>query len=203
MANPNSELPLKESTNNIITSLIFSISSSPLNITLSIVCIGLIYFIYKNAKSSNEERPNQERKILKPFPKGDLTLDELRKYDGKNEDGRVLLALDNEIYDVTKGFRFYGPGGPYENLGGRDATRALALFDVDAVRDDWDDHSDLTVNQMSTVIEWIEQFKEKYDYVGRLVRTEAEKSTPVEPVDEESDNDEEDEPLQKQPHQSS
>jgi membrane-associated progesterone receptor component len=163
------------------------VEASPLNIFLTAICIGLVYLIYKSAKDKKETK-SEFRKELEPLPRGDMTLGELRKYDGKsNEEGRILMAVNREIYDVTKGSRFYGPEGPYATLAGHDATRALALFAVDAVKDEWDDYSDLNVSQMSTVNEWLEQFKEKYDYVGKLVRTEAEKSTPVEPTDEEPD----------------
>lgn len=170
---------------------ISSVTDLPLNIILtSLICIVLIYFTYKRFGDRN--KIETQRKNLKPFPKTDMTLDELRRYDGKNDEGRVLLALNSEIYDVTKG-GFYGPDAPYANLAGHDATRALATFDINAVKDIWDDYSDLSVQQMSRVTEWIEQFKEKYDYIGRLVRTEAEKSTPIGPTDEESDDEEVDE----------
>lgn len=173
---------------NFISALVHSVTSSPLNVFLTAVCIGLVYLIYKSAQDKRETR-NEPRKELKPLPKSDMTLGELRKYDGKsNEEGRILLAVNREIYDVTKGSRFYGPDGPYALLAGRDATRALALFAVDAVKDEWDDYTDLNVSQMNTVNEWLEQFREKYDYVGKLVSTEAEKSTPVEATDEEPDD---------------
>ena len=42
--------------------------------------------------------------------KRDLTLTELKKYDGEGPDGRVLVGVLGKIYDVTKGKRFYGPG---------------------------------------------------------------------------------------------
>uniref|UniRef100_A0A6G1S4X9 Membrane-associated progesterone receptor component 2 n=1 Tax=Aceria tosichella TaxID=561515 RepID=A0A6G1S4X9_9ACAR len=164
------------------------VEPSPLNIFLTAICIGLVYLIYKSANDKKETK-SEFRKELEPFPRGDMTLGELRKYDGKsNEEGRILMAVNREIYDVTKGSRFYGPEGPYATLAGHDATRALALFAVDAVKEEWDDYSDLNVSQMSTVNEWLEQFKEKYDYVGKLVKTDAEKSTPVEPTDEEPDD---------------
>ena len=48
-----------------------------------------------------------------PLPrmkKKDMTLTELKKYDGSDPDGRVCVAVLGKIYDVTKGKRFYGPG---------------------------------------------------------------------------------------------
>lgn len=172
----------------LVSGIVRSVTASPLNVFLTAICIGLVYLIYKSATPDKKDTKSEIRKVLKPFPKGDMTLAELRKYDGKNEEGRVLLAVNREIYDVTKGTRFYGPEGPYAPLAGRDATRALASFAVDAVKDEWDDYSDLPLSQMNTVNEWLEQFKEKYDYVGKLVKTEAEKSTPVDAADEEPDD---------------
>ena len=43
-----------------------------------------------------------------------------------------------------------------------------------AVKDEWDDVADLTQSEMSNVGEWKEQFEERYDYVGRLVRSKDE-----------------------------
>jgi len=173
---------------NFISALVNSITSSPLNVFLTAMCIGLVFLIFRSAQDKRKTK-SEPRKELRPLARTDMTLGELRKYDGKsNEEGRILLAVNREIYDVTKGSRFYGPEGPYAPLAGHDATRALALFAVDAVKEEWDDYTDLNVSQMNTVTEWLEQFKEKYDYVGKLVRTEAEKSTPVEPTDEEPDD---------------
>ena len=101
-----------------------------------------------------------------------MTLEELRKYDGKGPDGRVCIAILGKVYDCTRGRKFYGPNGPYCTFAGRDATRALATFDVNAVKDDYDDHSDLTSNQRSSVEEWQIQLSERYDFVGKLVRPE-------------------------------
>lgn len=72
------------------------------------------------------------------------------------------------------GYHFYGPEGTYRNFAGHDATRALAKFDVMAVKEEWDDVSDLTPSEMSSVQEWKEQFEERYDFVGRLVRSSEE-----------------------------
>lgn len=182
MASPNVD------TVSLFSGLLHSVTASPLNVFLTAICIGLIYLIYRTTAHDEKGNKSEELKVLKPFPKGDMTLAELRKYDGRNAEGRVLLAVNREVYDVTQGSRFYGPDGPYAPLAGRDATRALALFSVDSVKDEWDDYSDLHVSQMNNVNEWLEQFREKYQYVGKLVKTEAEKSTPVDAADEEPDD---------------
>uniref|UniRef100_A0A2K5EX98 Uncharacterized protein n=1 Tax=Aotus nancymaae TaxID=37293 RepID=A0A2K5EX98_AOTNA len=57
------------------------------------------------------------------------------------------------------------PAGLYGIFAGRDASRGLATFclDKDALRDAYVDLSDLNAVQMKS-------FKEKYDYVGRLLK---------------------------------
>lgn len=54
---------------------------------------------------------------------------------------------------------FFRIGGPYEAFGGRDASRALARFAVDAATDKYDDLSDLNTTEMNSIKEWEEQFK--------------------------------------------
>ncbi|MCL4143202.1 UNVERIFIED_CONTAM: hypothetical protein GTU68_020379 [Idotea baltica] len=99
-----------------------------------------------------------------------MTLEQLRKYDGTDADGRVCVGVNGKVFDVTRGKKFYGPGGPYSAFAGHDATRALATFSVNDVKDAYDDLSDLSSMQMDSVREWEMQFNEKYDYIGKFLK---------------------------------
>ncbi|XP_072942253.1 membrane-associated progesterone receptor component 1-like [Epargyreus clarus] len=141
--------------------------TSPVNIVLMSI---IVYLVYKIIKSHFEtvEVPPPTPEI--PKLRKDMTVAELRQYDGTNAEGRVLLAVNGIIFDVTRGKRFYGPGGPYSAFAGKDATRGLATGEVAAGDKDWDDVSDLTPDEVASAKEWEDQFKEKYDIVGRLLR---------------------------------
>lgn len=51
-----------------------------------------------------------------PLEKHDMTLDELKQYDGKGTDGRVCIAIMGKIFDCTRGRKFYGPVVPTARL---------------------------------------------------------------------------------------
>ncbi|GAB7362027.1 hypothetical protein MBLNU230_g2061t1 [Neophaeotheca triangularis] len=87
----------------------------------------------------------------------------------------VYLAVRGRVFDVTPGRNFYGPGGPYANFAGRDASRGLACgsFDPDMLTGDLrgplDKLEDLGAEEMEALRGWEERFAEKYLVVGRLV----------------------------------
>lgn len=87
----------------------------------------------------------------------------------------VYLSVRGRIFDVTPGRNFYGPGGPYQNFAGRDASRGLACgsFDEDMLTEDLngplDDLKNLGEEEMEALKGWEERFSEKYLVVGRLV----------------------------------
>lgn len=118
-----------------------------------------------------------------------MTLQQLKIYDGLAEEGegRICVAVNGKIFDVTRGKKFYGPGGPYSGFAGRDASRGLATFSVEPVSDDYDDLSDLKPGEMEQVQEWELQFSEKYDLVGKLVKPGDEPRSYSEGSDEETD----------------
>ncbi|XP_032489039.1 membrane-associated progesterone receptor component 2 isoform X3 [Phocoena sinus] len=106
---------------------------------------------------------------LPRMKKRDFSLEQLRQYDGSRTP-RILLAVNGKVFDVTKGSKFYGPAGPYGIFAGRDASRGLATFclDKDALKDEYDDLSDLNAVQMESVREWEMQFKGTFILLGSL-----------------------------------
>lgn len=108
----------------------------------------------------------------------------LRPNDGTNGQP-VYLAVRGRIFDVTSGRNFYGPGGPYENFAGRDASRGLAFgsFDEEMLTKDLegplDELKDLDEEQLEALQGWESRFEEKYLVVGRLVK-KGDENKPVE-----------------------
>ncbi|GFT40976.1 membrane-associated progesterone receptor component 2 [Nephila pilipes] len=101
--------------------------------------------------------------------KRDMTIEELRKYDGKNEEGRICVAVNGKVFDVTEG-KSFGRVGGFSSFAGRDATRGLATFTVGVSKEEYDDLSDLNSMQMDAVREWELQFQKRCHYVGRLLK---------------------------------
>lgn len=92
------------------------------------------------------------------------------------EDGApIYFAVRGRVFDVSKGRNFYGPGGPYANFAGRDASRGLAKgsFDEEMLTEDLegplDSLSDLDRDEWEALQGWEEKFLEKYLVVGKLV----------------------------------
>lgn len=179
-----------EADGGVVSEIVNEIVSSPINIALVLAIIFLIYKIVVGRRESNSEPLPPQPPPLPKLKKRDMVLQELLKYDGKQPDGRVLVAINGKIFDVTRGKRFYGPGGPYSTFAGHDASRALAFFQADLVKEEYDDLSDLDSRQMESVREWEEQFTDKYDFVGRLLKPGEEPTS----YSDEEDGDQTDEP---------
>jgi len=125
--------------------------------------MGLGRFVARLFGKKNEE-PGP------PLPEAeerDYSLQELAVYDGSDPGKPLLIAIRGQVYDVTRGRDFYGPGGPYGMFAGKDCTRALAKvsFDAELFTSDIDG---LKPDELDKLEEWVEMFEGKYRRVGRL-----------------------------------
>ncbi|KAF9530667.1 cytochrome b5-like heme/steroid binding domain-containing protein [Crepidotus variabilis] len=92
--------------------------------------------------------------------------------------GRILLAINSIVFDVTQGRNFYGPNGMYGNFAGRDASRGMAkqsfdeemLTPIDKPLDKCDD---LRPDEIENMRGWIEHFSNKYIICGKLVENDS------------------------------
>ncbi|XP_071452819.1 membrane-associated progesterone receptor component 1 [Hetaerina americana] len=174
------------------SSILSEICGSPVSVALIGVICFLLYKIVKSRRKTPTPEPVEPEL---PKLRRDFTVEELRKYDGTQPDGRILVAVNGKVFDVTRGKRFYGPDGPYSAFAGRDASRGLATFSVGG-KDEYDDLSDLNPVEMDSIREWEIQFTEKYLFVGRLLK-------PGEEAANYSDEEEESVPAESQPDKKS
>ncbi|KAM0486232.1 hypothetical protein ACHAPX_000937 [Trichoderma viride] len=142
---------------------------SPLNILLVSIILYTAYTTFFS-KSAPPQLPKQPPptvfKIYNPHT--------LLPFNGADS-APVFMAIRGAVYDVSRGRNFYGPGGPYANFAGRDASRGLACgsFDEDMLTKDLDGPldtlADLGTEEMEALRGWEERFTEKYDVIGKFV----------------------------------
>jgi len=141
---------------------------TPINVVLLSLFAFLVYLRLKPAAPAVLPRAPPAT-VFRTF-----TPPTLFPYNGLNN-MPVYLAVRGRVFDVTAGRNFYGPGGPYANFAGRDASRGLACgsFDEDMLTKDLDGPldtlEDLDAEQMEALRGWEERFEEKYLIVGKLV----------------------------------
>ena len=61
-------------------------------------------------------------------------------------------------------------GGPYVELAGRDASRALVTFSMEALTETYDDLSDLTPHQQENLKQWEKRFTGQNSGSKMLIR---------------------------------
>lgn len=99
--------PSEDESPGTMKTILNEIIYSPVNLLLAAIIALLLYKILKSRFGVvHTEPPVPELPKLRK----DMTVAELRQYDGTQPDGRVLVAVNGWIFDVTRGRRFYGPG---------------------------------------------------------------------------------------------
>jgi membrane-associated progesterone receptor component len=134
----------------------------------AVVLLVLYKFVFKDWLFSGREPVKWEPP--KPIEPRDFTLEELRVFDGTNNNP-IYVAVKGKVYDMTRARDFYGPGGPYHVFAGRDASRALALHSTDPKDVENSSLEGLTADELDTLNDFIMTFEAKYPVVGYLKQT--------------------------------
>jgi len=117
-----------------------------------------------------------------PSPDRVISMEELTKYDGNNQETPegehlgyathpIYLGALDKVFDVSfGGVAMYGKDGPYQRFAGKDASRALALMSFDPKDVQNTDISDLDEKKVKVLKDWVKSFEEKkgYPIVGKL-----------------------------------
>ena len=98
-----------------------------------------------------------------------FTEDELEAFDGVTRP-EIFLAYGGDVYDVTSGAHFYGPGMAYAKFAGRACTRGVALPSLD----DDEIHDGAAGSRPAAVEKWRDHYRTKYPAVGTLIADTAE-----------------------------
>lgn len=140
------------------------------NIGLALIVAYII--IRKVVFPTPEVIEEDEGEQLPPLVFTSYTPRTLAKFNGTS-DPRVLMGVKGKVYDVTAGKKFYGPGGPYENFAGRDASRGLAKTSFDPamltpIDQPLDTLADLENHELETLDKWEMTIEAKYTHCGVL-----------------------------------
>ncbi|CAG89377.1 DEHA2F14872p [Debaryomyces hansenii CBS767] len=138
----------------------------------TILVVLFVAYLLRNVFSGIEISNPNKGETAETIVEGKFTPVSLAKYNG-SDDPKIFIAVRNRVFNVTMGAAFYGPGGPYENFAGRDASRGLSknsfelecLTPVDQPIDPLDN---LTSDEIESLDSWEEHFENKYPVVGTL-----------------------------------
>jgi len=128
----------------------------------------------KAAQAKIMEKPSTEPKIMEPVEVKNVevkygvklfTKEELAKYDGSPGSPGLYLALMGQVFDVSKGKDYYGPGGGYSFFSGRDASRAFVTGDFEE-KGLIDNVEGLTKDDYMGLEEWSSFYNKDYTKVG-------------------------------------
>ena len=153
----------------------------PVVIAGAIATVGVVTYVLNTDANNNnrrdttqqyaeyEAREKERDRLAYIEPKQVWKEEELQRYNGLNDDerGPLLMAVKGDVFNVYKGRNFYGPGGEYHIMAGRDATRFLAKNRLEEESDE-EKAVELNIAERANLEAWYWTIKNKYDRVGSL-----------------------------------
>eukprot|EP00804_Cyclotella_cryptica_P016994 CCRYP_001915-RA/>CCRYP_001915-RA protein AED:0.36 eAED:0.36 QI:0/0/0/1/1/1/2/0/213 len=123
---------------------------------------------YAEWEAKEKEYQAERERRARIEPREIWTVDDLKRFNGEeDESGPILLAVKGDVFNVWKGRNFYGKGGEYHIMAGRDATRFLAKNRLEEESED-ELKVELNIAERANLEAWYWTIKNKYELVGRL-----------------------------------
>lgn|GEM_PF-1445238 len=94
--------------------------------SLVVVCTILIsttILVFNSKPVQSQNSTSQAQSELRKFSK-----EELKVFDGSQDDQPIYIGLNGKVYDVSKGRDFYKTGAGYHYLAGKDSSADLNIF---------------------------------------------------------------------------
>ena len=95
----------------LVERIILDIWTSPVNLILAVLILILLVKLFLLKRKPTVRPPLME--VKPPLPKmakQDLTVEQLRQYNGTDSNGRILTVIYGDIFDVSRRSDLYGPG---------------------------------------------------------------------------------------------
>ncbi|CCE61837.1 hypothetical protein TPHA_0B01630 [Tetrapisispora phaffii CBS 4417] len=94
---------------------------------------------------------------------------DLKQYSGDSVSERIVLSIKGNVFDVTRGARFYGKWGPYKKFSGKDCSNVFGYnsWDLSSLSKECNSNiSELSTVELERIDSWLSFFKRKYPYIG-------------------------------------
>ncbi|KAJ1848853.1 hypothetical protein LPJ57_008478 [Coemansia sp. RSA 486] len=144
------------------------------------VCLS--YLITETAFWGHQSKLTNWRNYI-PRKQQVFTQAELARYDGSDSELPLLLAIEGDVYDVTSGWGFYGPGSTYHIFVGRDASRAFGTNCLSREDHLTHDTRGLTEGELAGIKGWHNLFDnhQRYVKVGKVILDPIDPGSPIPP----------------------
>ncbi|TNM84691.1 neuferricin [Takifugu flavidus] len=136
------------------------------NLCLAFLSLAVL-FISLEWDCSTQNNVKSGKYLTTETPVRVLSSHELSLYDGQKGSRGLYLAILGQVFDVHKGYKHYGPGGPYHFMTGKDASLAFITGDFTEIGLT-DDVSSLSPLQVMALYDWLTFYQKHYQPVGLL-----------------------------------
>ncbi|KAJ1824053.1 hypothetical protein GGH91_004693 [Coemansia sp. RSA 2671] len=151
-----------------------------ITITMLGLSVCMSYLITETAFWGHSSKWTNWRNYI-PRQKRVFTPHELSMHDGSNPGLPLLLAIEGDVYDVSSGWGFYGPGSSYSLFAGRDASRAFGTNCLSRKDHLTHDTRGLSEKELAGIKGWHQYFDNHQQYV-KLGVVELDPVDPAAPI---------------------